>query len=329
MSFSSLLGQNKALTLLTRAVTSGRLAHAYLFAGPEGVGKQTAAHALAAVLLCRNPNGMEPCGTCPGCRKVQSANHPDLLLIRPEGAAIKIDQIRELKKALTFAPFESRQRVVLIEDVHTMRREAGNSLLKVLEEPPPDNVLILIGSTGAPILDTIVSRCQVIPFAPLPLTLAAEVIQRHRPGLDESACLSLAALADGCPGQALALEADGSLALYQRLLQAWLGTARNSAERVEQVLLLAAELAEAREGMESVLTLLRIFLKNAMAARTDINATTFAPEALQARERWNLPRLSAKMATIDLAEQALARNCNRGLTSEVLLLDLFDCFPLS
>ncbi len=69
MSFSSLLGQNKALTLLTRAVTSGRLAHAYLFAGPEGVGKQTAAHALAAVLLCRNPNGMEPCGTCPGAAR--------------------------------------------------------------------------------------------------------------------------------------------------------------------------------------------------------------------------------------------------------------------
>jgi DNA polymerase-3 subunit delta' len=329
VSFSSLLGQNKALTLLSRAVAGGRLAHAYLFAGPDGVGKRTAAHALAAVLLCRNPDGMEPCGVCPGCQKMRSANHPDLLLIQPEGAAIKIDQIRELKKALTFAPFESRQRVVLIEDVQSMRREAANSLLKVLEEPPPENLLILIGSTGGPILDTIVSRCQVIPFTPLPQELTAAVIRRHRPDLDEEGCRTLAALADGCPGQALASEAEGSLALYQRILEAWLSSVRSTAERVEQVLLLAAELAEAKEGMEPVLMLLRIFLKNAMAARTDAGASLFAPEVLRARERWNLPRLSAKMAAIDLAEQALARNCNRGLTSEVLLLDLFDCCPPS
>ena len=81
--------------------------------------------------------------TCPGCLKFRSGNHPDFLRIRPDGAAIKIDQIRELKKSLNYAPFESAQRVVILEEVHTMRREAGNSLLKVLEEPPPDNLLIL------------------------------------------------------------------------------------------------------------------------------------------------------------------------------------------
>jgi DNA polymerase-3 subunit delta' len=327
VSFSELLGQAKAITHLTRAVTSGRLAHAYLFAGPDGVGKKTAAQALASVLLCRMPDGLSPCGACPGCRKFLSGNHPDLLRVRPQGAAIKIDQIREMKKALTFSPFESRQRVVLIEDVHTMRREAGNSLLKVLEEPPADNLLILIGSTAGALLDTIVSRCQVIPFAPLPLELTASVIQRHRPELGREDCRVLAALADGCPGQALALESAGTLALYQTLLDAWLRPKRTAAERVEQALIMAAELAEAKEGMEPLLMLLRIFLKNAMAARTDCTVAPFSSEVLQARERWNLPRLSAKMAALDLAEQALARNCNRGLTSEVLLLDLFDCCP--
>ncbi|MDD2465168.1 MAG: DNA polymerase III subunit delta' [Desulfobulbus sp.] len=327
MSFSELLGQTKAITLLTRAVTSERLAHAYLFAGPDGVGKNTAAQALAAVLLCRAPNGLNPCGTCPGCRKFLSGNHPDLLQIRPEGAAIKIDQIRQMKKALTFSPFESRQRVVLIEDVHTMRREAGNSLLKVLEEPPPNNLLILIGSTAGALLDTIISRCQVIPFAPLPLELAASIILRHRPELDQQSCRTLAALADGCPGQALALEAEGTLPLYRKILDAWIDPPKSTAERVEQALVLAVELTEAKEGMESLLMLLRIFLKNAMAARTDATALPFPTEVLRARERWNLVRLSAKMAAIDLAEQALARNCNRGLTSEVLLLTLFDLSP--
>ncbi len=324
VSFSELLGQNKAITLLSRAVTSGRLAHGYLFAGPDGVGKNTAAQALAAVLLCRAPEGLSPCGTCPGCRKFLSGNHPDLLRIQPEGAAIKIDQIREMKKALTFSPFESRLRVVLIEDVHTMRREAGNSLLKILEEPPPNNLLILVGSTAGALLDTIVSRCQVIPFAPLPLEQAATVISRHRPELDQDSCRTLAALADGCPGQALALESEGTLALYRKILVHWLRPPGSRAERVEQVLTLALELAEAKEGMEPLLLLLRIFLKNAMVARTDPRAIPCSAELLQARERWNLERLSAKMSAIDLAEQALARNCNRGLTSEVLLLDLFD-----
>jgi len=327
MAFSSVLGQAKALTLLGRALTSGRLAHAYLFAGPDGVGKTTVALDLAAVLLCRQPQADRACGLCPGCLKFRSSNHPDFLRIRPDGAAIKIDQIRELKKALNFAPFESRLRVVLLEEVHTMRREAGNSLLKVLEEPPPDNLLILVGTGAGSILDTIVSRCQVIPFAPLPLDLATTIIGRQRPELARADSEALAALADGCPGQALVMETEGALALYRRLVEEVSGRQEKAAERVEQALALAVELAEAKEGMEPLLALLRIFLKNVMAARGGSEAT--APEVARARERWNLTRLSAKMAAIDLAEQALARNCNRGLISEVLLLDLFDCSPLS
>jgi DNA polymerase-3 subunit delta' len=327
MAFSPIIGQAKALTLLSRALTSGRLAHAYLFAGPDGVGKTTVALDLAAVLLCRQPQADRPCGTCPGCVKFRSGNHPDFLRIRPDGAAIKIDQIRELKKALNFAPFEGRLRVVLLEEVHTMRREAGNSLLKVLEEPPAGNLLILVGNAAGSSLDTIVSRCQVIPFAPLPLDLAATIIRRHRPDLDAAGSLALAALADGCPGQALAIEADGVLALHRRILEALPIGEEKPAVRVERALVLAAELAEAKEGMEPLLTLLRIFLKNIMAARSGTTTPAWPPEVERARERWSLAQLSAKMAAIDLAEQALARNCNRGLTSEVLLLDLFDCGP--
>jgi DNA polymerase-3 subunit delta' len=327
VSLVNIQGQHKAITLLTRAITSGRLAHAYLFAGPDGVGKTTAARALAAVLLCRKPDGLEPCGSCPGCVKFASGNHPDLLTIKPDGAAIKIDQIREMKKALTFSPFESEQRVVLLEDVHTMRREAGNSLLKILEEPPPDNLLILIGATSSGLLDTIISRCQVIPFSPLPLDLAANLISVHRPDLPQEDCRRLAALADGCPGRALDLETEGTLPLYTTLLDSWLSPPASRAMRVEQALTLAMTLAEAKESLEPLLMLIRIFLKDSMAARTNSRAASFSPEVLQARERWNLERLSAKMAAVDLAEQALARNCNRGLICEVLLFDLFDLNP--
>ncbi|MBV5319207.1 MAG: DNA polymerase III subunit delta' [Desulfobulbaceae bacterium] len=324
MSFSAILGQTKALTLLSRAVGSGRLAHAYLFTGPDGVGKTTVALDLAAVLLCRRPQALLPCGSCPGCLKFQSSNHPDFLRIAPEGAAIKIDQIRNLKKALNFAPFESGQRIVLLEEVHTMRREAGNSLLKILEEPPANNLLILVGNATGAMLDTIVSRCQVIPFSPLPIQLAAEIIRGRKPDLDAAGSLALAALVDGCPGQALAIEADGILVLYHRLISEMVADRASPAVRVEKALALAAELAESKEGIEPLLALLRIFFKNVLAARTSVNCAPFVPEVMRARERWNVSQVSAKIAAIDLAEQALARNCNRGLTSEVLLLDFFD-----
>jgi DNA polymerase III subunit delta' len=325
MPFAEILGQVKALTLLTRALAGGRLAHAYLFAGPDGVGKTTTALELAAVLLCRQPHAGEACGSCPGCTKFRSGNHPDFMRIRPDGAAIKIEQIRNLKKALTFAPLESERRVIVLDDVQTMRREAGNSLLKILEEPPPGNLILLIGNNAGSLLGTIVSRCQVIPFSSLPPELAATIILRHRPDMDQAAALSLAALADGCPGQALAMETGGILDLYHAVLEAVLADRGSPAHRVEQALAVAARLNDSKEGLEPFLTLLKIFLKNSMVAAVAGEGPGVPPEALRARERWNLPQLSAKMRTIGLLEQALARNCNRGLICEVLLLDLFDC----
>ena len=327
MRFSTLLGQAKAQTLLGRAVESGRLAHAYLFSGPDGVGKTTMALELAAVLLCRAPVSEGPCGTCAGCLQFRSGNHPDFLRIRPDGAFIKIDQIRALKKALQFAPLEGERRVVLLEGVESMRREAGNSLLKLLEEPPAGNLLILIGNATGALLATIVSRCQVIPFAPLPVRLAAEVVQRHRPKMPAEDCQALAALCDGCPGQALTLDAEGFLPLHRRLIRSVVIDHSGPGARVEAALALAGELAACKEGEQGLLGLLRIFFKNSLAATIAPECQPFSAEVVAARERWNSQQLSDKIVAIDRAQQALARNCNRSLTTEVLLLDLFDCCP--
>ncbi len=318
--FSEILGQARAINLLTRALSSGRLAHAYLFTGPDGVGKTRTAMTVANGLLCTDPE-LRPCRRCPGCLKFASANHPDFLVIRPDGVAIKIDQVRELKKALSFPPFETGLRVVVLEDVQTMRREAGNSLLKVLEEPPPDNLLILVASDAEPILPTIVSRCQVIPFSSLPLPVAAEIIARENSGLDREGAMALATLANGCPGQACRLETGGALELYRELTGELTGPGTSEADQVETCLALAARMAELKEELDVLLDLLRIFFRDAMVA--GLRGGAPAPETALARERWNLERLSDKIAAVDSAQQALARNCNRALVCEVLLLDLF------
>ena len=97
-------------------------------------------------------------------------NHPDFLVISPDKGVIKIDQIRRLCQELSYPPYESETRVVVLEDVHTMRREAANSLLKTLEEPPDDNLLILTAESSKEILATLISRCQVVPFTPLSIS---------------------------------------------------------------------------------------------------------------------------------------------------------------
>ncbi len=327
MKLQDIIGQPKALTFLGRALQSGRLAHAYLLNGPDGVGKKTTAMALAARMFCQSPGGMDACGICNACQKFASGNHPDFLPVSPDGAAIKIKQIRDLKKNLSFPPFEAKQRVVLLDEVQTMRREAANSLLKVLEEPPPDNLLLLVASDSEPLLPTIISRCQLVPFYPLSRDLTADILQKNDPGLDRKNALVLAGLADGAPGSASTMESSGILEVRNNLLQEILEPPPTEAKCVEKALLLAEKTLELKDKMQYFFDLLRVFFKDALIAslseekdgkdhfETDI-------EINLARERWNLQQLSDNVEAVEYAQRALKRNCNRALVCEVLFLKL-------
>ncbi len=322
MVFSSIIGQVKAKKLLTRAMAADRLAHGYLFTGPDGVGKTSFGLALAAGLLCEQKSAEKPCGHCAGCLQFASGNHPDFLRICPDGAAIKIDQIRGLKKAVSFSPFGSGVRVVLIEDVQTMRREAGNSLLKILEEPPPDNVLLLIASESEPVLPTILSRCQIIPFSPLSDDQAVQVVEKLHPDLNREDARSLALLAGGCPGQVAALRDEAMLQLRTDCIQAITAVPEEPARQIELALDLAGRMAELQENLDMLFDLLAIFFKDQIVAQlSPVQGAEVSPGAAQ-RERWNLQHLSDKILAVDAARNELARNCNRGLVCEVLLLEL-------
>ena len=174
-------GQERAVRVFSRIMKKGRLAHAYLLVGPSGVGKEALAFFLAKLLLCENPDltgdMARACDSCAGCRKFEHQAHPDLEILRPQGAMIKVEQIRDLQRVLSFSPLEARCRVSLILEAQRINLSAANALLKTLEEPPSGNHLILTASSARTILPTIVSRCQVIRCAGLSAGLLKEFIE--------------------------------------------------------------------------------------------------------------------------------------------------------
>ncbi len=182
--FREILGQDWVVSHLKAARLAGRLAHAYLFLGPAGVGKATTARALAAALNCEQLGADgDACGVCPSCRRLQAGTHPDFLVISPEEGKtqIEIEQIRELRRLTEYPPLGGGWRVVVIKPAEALTVQndaAANALLKTLEEPPPQHLLVLIARGEADLLPTIVSRCHKLAFAPLPSALIIRELEQ-------------------------------------------------------------------------------------------------------------------------------------------------------
>lgn len=201
-SFSQIMGQEKAVTFLKSAMAKGKIPHAYLFTGIPGVGKTTTALAFAQALNCNEPTNGDGCGTCRSCRQIMNNHFPDLFFIKPDGQNIKIDQVRELNRNHWFKRISGKYRVTIIHNADTMTEEAANAFLKTLEEPPPGNVLILKVTEPLDLLGTIVSRCQKIPFRPLPVNIIKECLKNEM-RIDEENALLLAKISQGSLGRAV------------------------------------------------------------------------------------------------------------------------------
>lgn len=208
MRFADVLDQHHAVGLLRAALRSGRVHHAYLFAGPAGTGRSETAAAFAQALQCEHYRE-DSCGACGPCRKVAADVHPDVRWVRPlEGrATIGIDQVREVRKDAAYGPHEGRWKVFVFCPADSMLAEAQNSLLKLLEEPPERVVFVLVVESPQALLPTVVSRCQMVRFNLVPISQIEHAL-RVQLGVEPARARVLAALSAGRAARAAAWSQD-------------------------------------------------------------------------------------------------------------------------
>ena len=251
MSLTDIIGQEKAVAMLTGILERQRLASSYIFSGESGIGKKLTAINFAKALNCLNPvasdkfqatddknsllpavtrhslriTDLDACDRCEACLKIEAGSHPDLKLISPEDRQIKIDEIRLVDEALSFRPFEGRKKVVIVDDADAMNIAAANAFLKTLEEPPEDSVIILISSRPDRLPATIRSRCSRVNFVTLSLEACRKVLRGKVPDEELEA---LAGLSMGKPGLALSSDLKEEIAWFSGLLRAMLNAEKDS-----------------------------------------------------------------------------------------------------
>lgn len=323
--FADVVGQEKAKQILQLAFSRHKTSHAYLFQGAAGVGKKMTARAFAAFLNCGAEERRDSCGKCPACRKMASGNHPDFLEITPgQGKAqISIDQIRELKKSLSYPPVETGYRVVMLPDIHTtmIRKEVANSLLKTLEEPPVKTVFVLTAVEAAGILPTIVSRCQVIPFYPLPYALVSAALSED--GVPADRAYAMASIAEGSIGKAKDLAKSDLLELRKTIVEGLIRLCQSQAGAVEGVFSLAEQAALHKDDLDDLLELLKLWVKDLMilgagGAEEYLINHDLRHTLATAAQRWSAEQLAKRLSLISQAQRQLRHNCNRAFVCEVL-----------
>ncbi len=196
--WDDIVGQPRVAAFLKRVTTDGTVGHAYLFVGPPGSGKKTAAVALACAVFCDD----DGCGSCPECTRVRRGAHPDVHLIEPEGAAGYLaEQIRDVIHDVSLAPVEGPRKVYLFDGADLFNDSSANAFLKTLEEPPDDVLIVLMAHTYERVLPTISSRCQVVRFRRIPPSEAAAVLV-EKTGADPDEALAALAAAGGVTARA-------------------------------------------------------------------------------------------------------------------------------
>jgi DNA polymerase-3 subunit delta' len=321
-----MLGHEWAVDLLREHISQGSLRHAYLFTGPQGIGRRTLALRLAQALNCPQPLAPgEPCRTCRTCTQIERMQHPDLAIVQAEqsGGTLKVDQVRELQRGLALAPYEAAFRVAILLRFEEAHPSASNALLKTLEEPPARVVLILTAENSESLLPTVVSRCEVLRLRPLSLETVSQRLQ-ERWGVPREQASLLAHLSNGRPGFALHLYQNPEL-LEQRkhCLEEHHQLLRSSrVQRFNYAEKLAKDKDRLRNTLQTWLSLWRDVLIQAAGASEPLINQDYAGEIDELARLCGMQAAYRMLAALQRTTDLLGHNVNARLATEVLLLDL-------
>jgi DNA polymerase III subunit delta' len=337
MLFDNIQGQESAIATLRHTLASDRLGHAYLFTGPAGVGKKRTALALAQTLLCED-KPRASCGVCAGCVSVAAGTHPDLIVVAPVPGKrdVIIDQVRELQRLFGLRPVRGGKKVAVLDDAHLLNPAAQSALLKILEEPPGDALLLLLTVNSATLSRPLLSRCQQVRFTTLPLPVVEDLLVREH-GKDPATARALALYSRGSIGRAVALdpqvfteERQYAVKEFQQLrgapfttltrLAAWL-----VADRAKKSLA-SDQPSEGRttgERLEIMLSWYEEVLRYVLLGQDGVVRYQDCVSAVaEAAAGLDVPVALRQLSLVYDTIQALGRNANRQLAVEDLLIQL-------
>jgi DNA polymerase-3 subunit delta' len=326
MNFESFIGNERIKEHLHTALKSNRLPQAYIFYGPEGIGKASMALLLAKALNCSSFNG-DICDKCNSCYKIEKRIHPDVQIFHPEGKEISIEQMRYLSNQINLKPFEGKFKVYIIDPAEQMSIEAANALLKTLEEPPANSLIILIATHLSALLPTIRSRCQLLHFSTIS-GRELERILREKYQFKSKEALSLSHLSAGSLGRALNINLGESYEKRKREL--FFLQSLSSGEELGIILERIDELKDKQsidELLQILFSITRDLLVLSLTKDKSLLINIDLEEDLKTfSNRFTLEIVLSIMSEIHYTMKAIEENVNRKVAIEALLFRIINFF---
>ncbi|MBI5485183.1 MAG: DNA polymerase III subunit delta' [Deltaproteobacteria bacterium] len=321
MAFADILGHERIVEVLRRSLRTGKIAHAYLYEGNSGCGRKKTALALIQALFCRAlPD--DACGVCPSCRKITAGNHGDIHIIEPlqDKRDISIEQLRAMQRELSLRPYEAPRKVCMIEPAERMSVNAANSLLKTLEEPPGNALIILLTENAGMLLPTIRSRCQLMRFSHLSPEHVRTLLEKT--GIDPGTASLLAPMSGGSVQQALGLDNEALSARREVVLSA---LARLDINQIATVFDSSEELSGNRDETLELLDMMLSFFRDAVhlaAGSSEILNQNARPAIEAISRRRSLTRNLELLGNIHETRRAVQRNANSKLALDHLFMNI-------